>query len=393
MASLSIFEFNCLCWRFEASARRNTSHRMQRERPSSDLLQTSTLRRPVSSQVEQVQHNAHSRPISEQGLGATLFDNVVRPVSANMEHMSNYKTPEAEVIDKWFEDLSYYEKTLETMARAKLDDNFREELKAMEQWFNVLTDVERTTVLYSLLKNANQVQIRFFITVLQQMVQQDPSMPHSIASSANRSRRGSVGTNISSVLEGDEDMLGHMNSPLQNMRIYDRSSTDGSRSNRTSSELPERMQRMSDPDGILYRRHNAEEKRRLHRQSDSDHPYEDHISPALLTPRGTSLLRPTTPVEDAINAVNWSVNVSQRTSSLDAPHTISRPISPMHRSPRVNHSQAPSEHSDNDEKGTHKDKGKIPESVDLELIKGTQIDTRYSSVAQKSQAAQVHAIV
>ncbi|KAI8804293.1 hypothetical protein BJ742DRAFT_656507, partial [Cladochytrium replicatum] len=77
-------------------------------------------------------------------------------------------------IDRWFEDLSYYERTLEQMAKAKLDDNFREELKAIEQWFSVLTEPERTTALYSLLRHTTQVQIRFFITVLQQLAQKDP---------------------------------------------------------------------------------------------------------------------------------------------------------------------------------------------------------------------------
>ncbi|RKO94111.1 hypothetical protein BDK51DRAFT_4763, partial [Blyttiomyces helicus] len=60
------------------------------------------------------------------------------------------------------------------MARAKLDDNFREELKHIEQWFNVLSDPERTTALYSLLQHTTPVQIRFFVTVLQQMAQKDP---------------------------------------------------------------------------------------------------------------------------------------------------------------------------------------------------------------------------
>jgi len=59
------------------------------------------------------------------------------------------------------------------MAQAKLDDNFREELKAIEQWFSVLSNCERTTALYSLLQQATPVQIRFFITVLQQMAQKE----------------------------------------------------------------------------------------------------------------------------------------------------------------------------------------------------------------------------
>ncbi|CAH7672145.1 hypothetical protein PPACK8108_LOCUS6936 [Phakopsora pachyrhizi] len=81
---------------------------------------------------------------------------------------------EAEAIDKWFEDLQSYEATLEEMAAASLDVNFKEELSAIEQWFRVLSEAERTAALYSLLQSSTQVQIRFFITVLQQMARSDP---------------------------------------------------------------------------------------------------------------------------------------------------------------------------------------------------------------------------
>jgi len=60
------------------------------------------------------------------------------------------------------------------MAVASLDVNFKEELSAIEQWFKVLSEAERTAALYSLLQNSTQVQIRFFITVLQQMARADP---------------------------------------------------------------------------------------------------------------------------------------------------------------------------------------------------------------------------
>ena len=52
--------------------------------------------------------------------------------------------------------------------------NFKEELNAIEQWFRVLSEAERTAALYSLLQSSTQVQIRFFITVLQQMARADP---------------------------------------------------------------------------------------------------------------------------------------------------------------------------------------------------------------------------
>ncbi|KAJ3356522.1 hypothetical protein HDU83_000873 [Entophlyctis luteolus] len=78
-------------------------------------------------------------------------------------------------INQWFSDLSYYESTLEQMAASKLDDSFREELRAIEQWFVVLSDPERTAALYSLIKHTTPMQQRFFITVLQQLSGKDIS--------------------------------------------------------------------------------------------------------------------------------------------------------------------------------------------------------------------------
>lgn len=60
------------------------------------------------------------------------------------------------------------------MAAASLDANFKEELSAIEQWFRVLSEAERTAALYSLLQSSTQVQMRFFVTVLQQMARNDP---------------------------------------------------------------------------------------------------------------------------------------------------------------------------------------------------------------------------
>lgn len=41
---------------------------------------------------------------------------------------------EAQAIDRWFEDLSNYEKTLEQMAEVKLLDSFKEEMRAVDSW-------------------------------------------------------------------------------------------------------------------------------------------------------------------------------------------------------------------------------------------------------------------
>ncbi|KAI0345606.1 hypothetical protein BDW22DRAFT_1353134 [Trametopsis cervina] len=97
-----------------------------------------------------------------------------RPTSELLNGTGMFQTPEAEAIDQWFENLQNYEATLEDMAKASLDVNFKEELSAIEQWFKVLSEAERTAALYSLLQHSTQVQIRFFITVLQQMARADP---------------------------------------------------------------------------------------------------------------------------------------------------------------------------------------------------------------------------
>ncbi|KAH9012277.1 hypothetical protein EDB85DRAFT_1900469 [Lactarius pseudohatsudake] len=87
---------------------------------------------------------------------------------------ATFQTPEADAIDRWFENFHRYEVTLEEMAAASFDVNFKEELSAIEQWFKVLPEAERTATLYILLQHSTQVQIRFFITVLQQMARADP---------------------------------------------------------------------------------------------------------------------------------------------------------------------------------------------------------------------------
>ncbi|PPQ85000.1 hypothetical protein CVT25_010499 [Psilocybe cyanescens] len=97
-----------------------------------------------------------------------------RPTSELLGSGAMFQTPEAEALDAWFENLQNYEATLEEMAAASLDVNFKEELSAIEQWFKVLSEAERTAALYSLLQHSTQVQIRFFITVLQQMARSDP---------------------------------------------------------------------------------------------------------------------------------------------------------------------------------------------------------------------------
>ncbi|QUC19497.1 uncharacterized protein UV8b_03738 [Ustilaginoidea virens] len=87
----------------------------------------------------------------------------------NMENDSQDK-----IAQQWIADIDQYETTLEEMAAATLDKDFKDELSAIEQWFRVLSEAERTAALYALLQQTTQVQIRFFIQVLQQMGKNHP---------------------------------------------------------------------------------------------------------------------------------------------------------------------------------------------------------------------------
>jgi len=60
-----------------------------------------------------------------------------------------------------------------------LETKFKAELGAIEQWFKVLSEAERTASIYTLLLHSNQDQIRFFISVLQQMIRPEVVNHHS----------------------------------------------------------------------------------------------------------------------------------------------------------------------------------------------------------------------
>ena len=77
------------------------------------------------------------RPTSELlggGGGAAMFQTPEGEIRAHL--VANLLADvflSAEAIDQWFENLQNYEVTLEEMAAASLDVNFKEELSAIEQ--------------------------------------------------------------------------------------------------------------------------------------------------------------------------------------------------------------------------------------------------------------------
>jgi hypothetical protein len=72
-------------------------------------------------------------------------------------------------------DINLHEAILEEMATATLNEDFRDELSAIEDWLRVLSGAERTAALYAFLQQATGAQIKFLTRVLKQMGQKFPS--------------------------------------------------------------------------------------------------------------------------------------------------------------------------------------------------------------------------
>ncbi|KAI8640302.1 hypothetical protein BD408DRAFT_420083 [Parasitella parasitica] len=122
---------------------------------SPDMTLFSSSSNGSNLQLSPTDHH-HQRPVSE----------ILKP--------ENFISPETKVLDEWFEDLQQYESSLESMATASLDPNYKEEIQHVDQWFRYLNEAERTATIYTLLQHSTQIQIRFFIAVLQQMDKKDP---------------------------------------------------------------------------------------------------------------------------------------------------------------------------------------------------------------------------
>jgi hypothetical protein len=74
------------------------------------------------------------RPTSELITGSNLYQNPEGACHAFFADLNaDPVSAVAEAIDQWFENLQNYEATLEEMAAASLDVNFKEELSAIEQ--------------------------------------------------------------------------------------------------------------------------------------------------------------------------------------------------------------------------------------------------------------------
>nr|POE99334.1 protein vts1 [Quercus suber] len=150
-------------------------------RNSTPETSSSTLRPPTSRTMASGHHLRASADMGAFSAASPLAARGIRPASEvyinQFQQGANAGNPEdatEKVAQQWLADIDQYEYTLEEMAAATLDQDFKDELSAIEQWFRVLSEPERTAALYALLQQTTQVQIRFFIQVLQQMAKNHP---------------------------------------------------------------------------------------------------------------------------------------------------------------------------------------------------------------------------
>jgi hypothetical protein len=156
--------------------------------------------RPPSSRTANNGHHLRASADMSPFSPAPLSGQNMRPSSEvyfNSSQRNQSQNHADDAMDKaaqqWIADIDQCETILEEMAGATLDQDFKDELSAIEQWFKVLSEAERTAALYALLQQTTPVQIRFFIQVLQEMAKAHPMS--GVLSPANFGEQGTLHSN------------------------------------------------------------------------------------------------------------------------------------------------------------------------------------------------------
>ncbi|KAJ5688675.1 hypothetical protein N7462_003067 [Penicillium macrosclerotiorum] len=177
------------------------SHIIGNRNSTPEAAPNSTLRPPSSARNLGSHQLRASADMS--GFPSPLSSRSMRPSSeVFFNHQAQGQNTTEDALDRaaqqWLADIDQYETTLEEMAAATLDQDFKDELSAIEQWFRVLSEAERTAALYALLQQTTQVQIRFFIQVLQQMSQSHPMS--GLLSPANFGEKDAMSSRLSDAM-------------------------------------------------------------------------------------------------------------------------------------------------------------------------------------------------
>ena len=198
------------------------SHIVGNRNSTPEASKSSTLRPPSSARLPGSHQLRASADMS--GFPTPLSARTIRPSSEVFFNQQSPGPGNDDAMDRaaqqWLADIEQYETTLEEMAAATLDQDFKDELSAIEQWFRVLSEAERTAALYALLQQTTQVQIRFFIQVLQQMSKSHPMS--GLLSPANFGEKGTLipyQPNVLFLMTESDAMSNRMNDAMSKLNI------------------------------------------------------------------------------------------------------------------------------------------------------------------------------
>ena len=170
-------------------------------RNSTPEASKSSLRPPSSRALggsHQLRSSADMSAFTTSPLSAR---NNIRPASEvlyNQQSQTGSQDDSNKLGEQWIQDIEQYETMLEDMATATLDQDFKDELSAIEQWFRVLSEAERTAATYALIQQTTQMQQRFFAQVLNQMSKSHPIS--GVLSPANFGEKDAMSSRLSDAM-------------------------------------------------------------------------------------------------------------------------------------------------------------------------------------------------
>jgi hypothetical protein len=207
-----------------------------------------------------------------------------------------------------------------------VDDAFKDELLAIQEWFDVLSETEKTTALLTLVSNLNIDQTKFFLSVLQKMankesiglgVSTEREKPNTFRTSPKLDKKllnlsiattlgmaGPRSADPSMAVNEQDSYFPGMNvispmlpsAPLRpSRRLYDRFSFPGNEDTEKTSVM-DTVRNSMDPSNAMPT---------IHTYANSN------ISgmPSLIQ-------RPSTPADEAISSADWSINASSYNSNF-----------------------------------------------------------------------------
>lgn len=186
---------------------------MNPEEMTTSSLQPPSMQGPIAG------HQFRASADMSSPKTAPMAEHSIRPLSELIYEPK--PSQQADVVDRaadqWIAQIDQCEITLEEMASATTDQDFKAELTAIEEWFRVLSEAERTASLYALLQQTSKVQMLFFLQTLQEMLKkQSVQTTESLSSSSARdgisdkAARLSVRSNETPPRDGTGEDLGAM---------------------------------------------------------------------------------------------------------------------------------------------------------------------------------------